>query len=201
MIKAIIFDLGSVCFNIDWIGINNEMIEKFGITTLIRSCGNKKAEQYYNEFQEGNGNMGKVFAELNPNCLNLDEAIIFYKNLYKKYKKSNEKMFELIKKLKGKYELVCLTDTNKVHFDTYNEDRSLDIFNKVFTSFQLGMKKSNPNTFIKILDSLKLNPDEIIFIDDHETNVENARLAGINAIRFENNEKLIEDLSKFGVEA
>jgi len=199
MIKTIIFDLGSVCFHINWLEINKEMVDKFGITTLIRSCGNKKAEQYYDEFQEGKGKMEKVFAELNPECKNVNEAIEFYKNLYRKYKKTNEKIFDLIKKLKGHYKLICLTDTNQVHFDVYNEDKNLDIFDKVFTSFQLGMKKSNPQTFVKILSELKINPKELIFVDDNQKNIENAKLAGINTIKFESNEKLIEDLRKSGV--
>ena len=42
MIKVIVFDLGGVCFDIDWIKINEEMVKKFNITTLVKSTGNEK---------------------------------------------------------------------------------------------------------------------------------------------------------------
>lgn len=48
MIKVIIFDLGGVCFEIDWLKINDEMVKKFNITTLVKSAGNKKAIKYIN---------------------------------------------------------------------------------------------------------------------------------------------------------
>ena len=33
MLKAIIFDLGSVVFNIDWFTINQEMMKKYNVST------------------------------------------------------------------------------------------------------------------------------------------------------------------------
>lgn len=54
MIKAIIFDLW-VCFEVDWLKINKEMIKKFNISTLVKSAGNETAIKYYKDALEGRG--------------------------------------------------------------------------------------------------------------------------------------------------
>ncbi len=192
--EGVIFDLGSVCFDIDWLKIDKEMKKTFGVTSLIRSSGNVMANKLYDEFQEGKGSLQKVFEELGLETKKSDEAVAFYMELYKKYNKSNEEIFKLIKSLKGKLKLICLTDTNEVHFQAYQEKNSLKDFDKIFTSFELGSIKSNPGTFKKILNELEIKPEELVFIDDNKMNIENARASGINAIKYEDNEQLFKEL-------
>lgn len=200
-IKAVIFDLGSVVFDINWKKINEEMMKKFGINVLIRSCGNEKIQKYYDETLVGKREMKEVFNELKTDNVNLDEVVDFYKKLYKKYKRQNEGITELIDKLKMKNNLkiFCLTDTNKLHFQAHNEQNSLDEFDKIFTSFQLGIKKSDKEVFVKVLNEIRINPDELIFVDDNEKNVNNAQSLGINAIKFEDNNQLIRELKAFKI--
>lgn len=61
MIKTIIFDLGSVCFEIDWEAINKEMIKKFGISTMIRSNYGKDINKIYDKAQRGEVSLKDVF--------------------------------------------------------------------------------------------------------------------------------------------
>ena len=194
MIKAIIFDLGGVCFEIDWFKINDEMIKKFNITTLVKSAGNEKAIEYYKEALEGKRHPKDMFKELNKENHNLDEVIKFYKEMYKKYKKHNPKIYALIKKLKNKFVLVCLSDTNSIHFEAHQEQETVKDFHKVFTSFQIGSIKRDANTFKKVIDSLSITPEEALFIDDNEKNIETASSLCIQTIRYTRYKELVKEL-------
>ncbi|MCX6748374.1 MAG: HAD-IA family hydrolase [Candidatus Pacearchaeota archaeon] len=200
MIKAIIFDLGSVCVNIDWIKINEEMMKKFGINILVKSSGDEKLIQLYNDTLEGKKDMKKdFFKELNKNNHNLEEITNFYKEVYKKYKSLNKDIWSLIKKLRKNIKVACLTDTNSIHFETHREQKIIERFDYAFSSFQLGSRKADKNTFIKVLEKLELKPEEVIFIDDSEKNVNNAKSLGINTIKFENFNQLKDTLRKFEI--
>lgn len=196
MIKAIIFDLGGVCFEIDWLKINEEMIKKFDINTLVKSVGNEKALEYYHEALEGKRNPSDMFKELNKNNYNLREVIKFYKEVYKKYKRHNKEIYNLIICLKKKYQVVCLSDTNKIHFEAHQEQGTIKDFDNVFVSFQIGSIKKNINTFKKMLDELKLKPNETLFIDDNEKNIVIAESLGIHTIKYNDYKSLIKELKK-----
>lgn len=199
MIKLVIFDLGNVCFNIDWIKINEEMVKQFKINTLVKSSGDEKVIGYYNKTLEGKKTTKDFFKELNKEGYNIDEIVSFYKNLYKEYKKPNKKIMQLIKNLKKKVKVACLTDTNDIHFEAHKEQKSLESFDYVFASFQLGSKKSDKNTFVKILNQVKLLPEEAIFIDDDDRNIENAQSLGIKAVKYKDYNQLVKDLSHYNL--
>lgn len=199
MIKAIIFDLGGVCFEIDWIKINEEMMKKFKISILIKSSANQKLIELYNLALEGKIDVLEFFRGLSEDKANPEEVIKFYKEAYKKYKKINHELLELIKKLKDKYKIVCLSDTNRANFETHQEQNLFEHFNEVFASFKLGSKKTDKKTFIKVLNQLKLKPEETVFIDDNSKNIENAKSVGLWVLRYESYNKLVEDLKKLGV--
>ncbi len=194
MIKVIIFDLGGVCFDIDWIKINEEMVKKFNITTLVKSAGNEKAIVYYKDALEGKRSPRDMFKELNKENHNLDDVVKFYKEMYKKYKKHNPKIYKLLKKLNGEFVLVCLSDTNPIHFEAHQEQETIRDFHKEFTSFQIGSIKRDTNTFKKVIENLSVSPEEVLFVDDNEKNVEVAKSLGIQTIIYSTYEGLIKEL-------
>ena len=104
---------------------------------------------------------------------------------------------ELYERLKGKVELVCLSDTNQVHWEAHQEQGSLNYFDKAFASFQIGGRKADKETFNKILKELEKKPEEILFIDDNEKNIDNAKSLGINVIKYKNSSQLIKDIKTF----
>ena len=199
MIKTIIFDLGGVCFEIDWFKINEEMLKKFNITTLVKSAGNEKAIAYYKEALEGKRHPMEMFKELNKYRNDSDKIIKFYKEVYKKYKSHNNKIYELIKKLKSNFTVVCLSDTNVVHYEAHKEQDTVKDFHNVFTSFQIGSTKREANTFKKVLDELSVKPEETIFIDDNGKNIEVAKSLGIHGIKYTNYEELVNELKRHKV--
>lgn len=58
-------------------------------------------------------------------------------------------------------------------------------FDGHFFSCNLGATKDNPDFYKKVLKELQLKPDEILFFDDEEENVEVAKKVGLNAKFFQ----------------
>ena len=198
MINTLIFDLDGVCFDIDWFKVNDKMIKKFGISTLIKSLRNKKILTYYKKALEGKRHLIDMFKELDKNNNNLEDVIDFYKKMYKKYKNHNGNIYKLIKRLKNKFTVVCLSDTNSVHYESHKEQKTIKCFHRVFTSFQIGSTKRNVNTFKKVLSELSIIPKDVVFIDNIERNVKLAKSIGIHGIKYTNYNDLIKRLKKYG---
>jgi len=199
MIKVVIFDLGGVCFDVGWLKINDEMLKRFGINILIKSSNNyEQLSKYYNWSLEGKKDVVDFFSKLSKKE-DVSKIIEFYKMLYKKYKKPNRKIITLIRRLRKKFTVIGLTDTNKIHFEVHAEDGTLDNFDEVFTSFKLGSRKSDKTTFYKVLRKINAKPEEVVFIDDNDKNIEAAKSAGILTIKYNNYAQLIANLKRLAI--
>uniref|UniRef100_A0A914CDD5 Uncharacterized protein n=1 Tax=Acrobeloides nanus TaxID=290746 RepID=A0A914CDD5_9BILA len=69
-------------------------------------------------------------------------------------------------------------------------------FDAIFESCKLGMRKPNPNIYQHVLNELKLEPEEAIFIDDVIQNLEGASRLGITTIHCTHVDKTIDDLEE-----
>ena len=103
---------------------------------------------------------------------------------------------EIVKELKGKYQLILLSDHTREWMEYIEENnRDLKIFDKKIFSYDIGAVKSDKQTFKIVLEQTGIVADETLFIDDYEKNVKNAEAVGIHGIVFENAEQLSKTLS------
>ena len=63
----------------------------------------------------------------------------------------------------------------------------------------MHVRKPDKEIFNLTLKKLKLNPQQVLFIDDKIENIQGAKKLGIPSILFKNNKDLIEQLTKRGV--
>lgn len=104
-------------------------------------------------------------------------------------------VMSIIKELKDKYNLILLSDYVKEWREWLFENNSeLSIFDYMYFSYEHKKLKSDDGTFQFIIDTLKLKPEETIFIDDLEQNVASAQKSGISGIVFKNANQLREEL-------
>ncbi len=94
----------------------------------------------------------------------------------------------LIEELRKKHRVFLLSNTNSIHFNHYNQmlykktGRELkDYFHKAYLSFELGMRKPQPEIFQRLIIENNLNPFETIFIDDTKEHINAAHKLGIQA--------------------
>ncbi len=71
-----------------------------------------------------------------------------------------------------------------------------DAFDHIIGSADVGLMKPDPRIFRLSLRGLGVEPQEAVFIDDNQANVEGARAAGLHAIRFQSREQVLTDLRK-----
>jgi putative hydrolase of the HAD superfamily len=72
-------------------------------------------------------------------------------------------------------------------------------FTAFFTSCYLGVRKPDSAIYRLALDITQRAPEECIFIDDRQLNLECARRLGMRAIHFQNPQQLARDLMHEGV--
>ncbi len=184
MIKTIIFDAGGVLFETDWDKANKDFKEKTGKVLFIRSAGSKEAIEEFDKTIIGQGSMDKVLELLGIKKKDIKKAKKQYIEDYIRYKIINKELLSFIEKLKESYRVICLTDLSPYHFEANQKIGLFNIFEKVFASNIVGMRKPDLNLFKKVLDELGVKPEEVIFIDDNQANIGAANYLGINAIYY-----------------
>lgn len=108
----------------------------------------------------------------------------------------NKSLILLIKKIKEKnYRVVCGTNTIRSHFDVHRRLGNYDIFDFVYSSHLMGVKKPNIEFFKKVTKAEQLLAQNIFFVDDNQENIEAANKLGMKTHLFTSNEKLINTLS------
>lgn len=107
---------------------------------------------------------------------------------------------EIIQKLKGKYNLILLSDYPLEWKDEVLKNRKeMQLFDKMFFSCDFGLVKADNDCFEHIINNAQIKPEETIFIDDYENNVKNAEKIGIKGIIFKNANDLEEKLTELKI--
>ena len=79
--------------------------------------------------------------------------------------------------------LYAFSNTNPVHQAVWQIQLAdcLVHFSKVFTSWEMGMRKPSVESYLRVAADIRVAPDDILFIDDNRENVAGARTAGLDA--------------------
>jgi HAD superfamily hydrolase (TIGR01509 family) len=113
-------------------------------------------------------------------------------NLFDHFDLNNE-LLDLARQLKLKYPLYIFT-TGHIHNESEIKKLIDDIFENTFSLEDIGGKKDDPASFLKVAKMINLSPKEILFIDDSQINIDTAKSAGFNVIKFDNNSQLFRDI-------
>lgn len=201
MIKNMIFDLSEVIIS-GYYGTEELIEKKYKITAKEFLAQREIYNDLFLETMRGKGTEETYFEELVKGTnwkMTLEELkSIIRENLDRQI----EGTMEIIQKLKGKYQLTLLSDHIKEWADyIMKTNQNLQIFDNIFFSYELGKLKSDAGTFQFVLEKLKINPSETIFIDDYQKNIDKAKAQGIHGILFQNAKQLQAELKeKYGIE-
>lgn len=119
--------------------------------------------------------------------------------MFKKIK-INDELLNYIEPLKKNYKIGLLTNYNHLWmnelFSIYKLEKYFD--SKVISSLH-NVIKPEKEIYQLSLDLLKIKPEEALFFDDRQRNIEGGEDVGIKSFLFVNNKKFIEDLSSCGI--
>lgn len=91
---------------------------------------------------------------------------------------------ELLRKLRGRHRLACLSNTNTLHWRRLTPLQAM--LDACFVSHETGFAKPDREAFEHALGRLGVVPRDVYFFDDLLPNVDVARAIGINAFRVTN---------------
>lgn len=111
--------------------------------------------------------------------------------------KIDKELMIYIEQLKKDYKIaICSNTAPKIFRDTLQSNNIENIFDVVISSSEVKMIKPNPDIYLYTLKELEVNPEEALFIDDRESNLEGAKAVGIKSILYKNLKQLKTDLGE-----
>jgi putative hydrolase of the HAD superfamily len=110
-------------------------------------------------------------------------------------------MLALVKELKTEYKTGLLSNHIPDWLNPIIDKCNLNtIFDSIVTSYTAGVAKPAAGIYLKALELLEVQPDEVLFIDDLEVNVKAAQKLGLNAVLFTTYHELLRTLIVVGVD-
>jgi putative hydrolase of the HAD superfamily len=91
---------------------------------------------------------------------------------------------ELVAEVGARYTVGCLSNMNSVHWDTtISTWPFVARFDHLFLSYRIGAVKPDREIYDYVIAALGVAPEQIVFVDDNQLNVDGAIEAGIRAHR------------------
>ena len=198
MIPTIIFDLSEVLIA-GLYGMETVLVEEMEICTMeeaiaglqtIMHDGIMTGERTEDEYMDYI--ITKTGWELDP--------VAMKARIRKNFHSDVPGMIDLLKRLRGRYPLVLLSDHAREWVDyILSIHPFLEWFDRLFWSFELRSTKQDARTFLTVLDELRLGPQAVLFIDDNPSNIRVAQSVGIDAVQFQGVDRLLADLRGRGI--
>tara|TARA_B110000438_G_scaffold284636_1_gene313888 strand:- start:2471 stop:3091 length:621 start_codon:yes stop_codon:yes gene_type:complete len=194
-IKHIIFDLGNVILNIEYQKTINEF-NKIGIKDASVFYSQSIQQEIFNLLETGKISEFDFLIEVNKLCpkashkqiLSAWNALIL---------DLPQKRISLINNLKSSFSIYLLSNTNVIHINEIKKKIGVkkynsfyNLFNKVYYSHEIGLRKPNPEAFNIILNENDLNVNEVLFIDDSIQHIKTAKKLGIKTYHLTKDESI-----------
>ena len=197
-IKAVIFDLGNVLVNYDVKRAARRFSEAGGISQfrIWAHFFLSRFEQAYTRGEISTMEFYRAASRVFKKPIPYETFKHYWNDIFWE----NPGMGRLLCRLKRRYPLYLISNTNDLHFSYIKKHfRILRHFKKRFPSHEVGARKPDLKIYRRVLKKIGLRPEETVFIDDMKKFIAGARRAGMNTIRFKNRKQLIQDLRKLGV--
>ena len=198
-IRNIIFDLGNVIINIDPDITLRKFIEA-GVTNFDEMYSIMRQADIFDRLDTGKITLPEFrqairdFTHVNLTDTQIDDA---WCAMLLDFPEENA---DLLRKLRAKYKLYLLSNTNEMHINYYTRllqqqtgcNLLAELFDSTFYSHEIGYRKPHREAFKYVLNAEKLKPAETLFIDDLAHNVIGARRTGMQAYCHPKGDRLID---------
>ena len=197
MINTIIFDIGMVLVDFCWqdmlksLGFEGETFEKIANSTMRNPLwqdfdrGTWSTEELIRRFV---ANAPEYKAEIETVFQNMDQIVTLY-----------DYSMDWIRQLKADgFQVYILSNIPElVHLDNLDDKlRFLKEVDGAVLSYQEQLLKPERRIYEVLCERYGIVPEQAVFFDDKQENVEAAREFGLNAICFKGYEQGIEELDK-----
>lgn len=108
----------------------------------------------------------------------------------------NTHLLDFIRSLKPDYKTGVLSDAWANAGEGMADVINHDLFDVIVFSSEVGMQKPDPEIYRLALSRLKVKPQEAIFLDDRERNVDGALSVGMHGLLFTETHQAIQDIKR-----
>lgn len=180
MINTIIFDFGDIFINL----AKKATID--GLKKLGLEEWNADLDHLNIQFEKGNISKDEFlggFQKQLPNA-SIDEILEAWNAILADFPLYR---LEFLQMLSKKYRLFLLSNTDSIHINTFEQRVGTSFysdfyqcFEKVYFSFEMGMRKPDSEIYLTLLNKHELQPKRTLFIDDKKENTDAAQALGIH---------------------
>ncbi|HIG31877.1 MAG TPA: HAD family phosphatase [Flavobacteriales bacterium] len=194
-IKAIIFDLGAVILNINYQNTIDEF-SKLGVKNASSFYSKKVQANLFNQIETGDITTEKFLTKLQKetNNASINQVSEAWNSMLLDLP---ENRLAVIQYLKKEYSIYLLSNTNAIHIDALKKkignikwEKFCNLFDKMYLSHKVGLRKPNAGIFEYILREQNLKPEEVFFIDDSPEHIEDANKLGIKTHHLKSGEEI-----------
>lgn len=113
----------------------------------------------------------------------------------------DQDVIQIARELKANYKVGLLTNAiGSLLDDIFAQNPGIqDIFDERIVSSEVGLVKPEPEIYKLALEKLGVQPEEALFIDDGQANVDGAIAVGMQALLFTGADQLRTDLQELGL--
>lgn len=192
-ISLILFDLGNVLVKFDH-SIVARKLAKLSKTTMSGIVTQFISSGLGSLLDEGKID-AREFSERVISALNLPMGVDEFQKHWNEIFFENPGMESLLKRLKEKYPVYLISDTNPLHFEFIRKKFSiLNHIDQFFLSYEIGVKKPDPRIYFEVLKRSRAKAESVLYIDDREDLVAAARKMGFSALVFKSPKSLEKEL-------
>ena|ERR1700677_1223658 len=189
-ITTVIFDLGGVLFDIDY-KYTQQAFQKLGSTTDFNAVySQQKQAGIFDEFEKGNISPAKFregLREWLPESVTDKQIDDAWNALLIGFPPDK---VELLNKLKKKYNLFLLSNTNEIHLpevmnmidNAHSPGQLGKLFTKEYYSCRMSLRKPDKTIYERVIIENELDPATTLFIDDLVQNIEGAQSIGLQTL-------------------
>ena len=197
MVKNIIFDIGNVILNFNINRVLNEFTDNIDEQKFIKENIIKSPEWLGNALIDTGYLTREAAIKIVQDRTDHsnDKIIAQFWNNYNNFAKIDERVLELIKNLKTKnYKIYLLSNINPYTHELVKKSGLFEIVDGYVLSYKEHMIKPYKSIYNTLLERYSLKPEESVFIDDNEKNINTGKSLGIISKKVEpdNYESIIE---------
>ncbi|WP_276381462.1 HAD family phosphatase [Flavobacterium sp. H4147] len=196
MIDTIIFDFGDIFINLNKQGTIS------GLQKLGMKEWNSEMDRLNLLFETGDVSYDDFIAGFQnelPNA-SIEEILEAWNAVLADFPSYR---LDFLKELSKKYRLFLLSNTDSIHISTFEKRSGISFytdfyncFEKVYFSFDIGLRKPDPKIYQFLLDKHNLVPENTLFVDDKTENTDSAAKLGINVWNLQVGKEDVIDLYK-----
>ena len=195
-IKSVIFDLGGVIYAVDYHKTINGF-KALGIDHFEEVYAKAGQSDLFNDFEEGKISRA-IFVERIKNLsiknMTSSQIVNAWNGMLLGFMPD---AIACLKRLSSSYRLFLLSNTNEIHIQEIENRVGTEffsdfcsLFENVYLSHELGLRKPHPEVFKYILNQQGLKANETFFIDDSIQHVEGAIKAGLYAHHLKDDQRI-----------